>query len=177
MPHCYYLISVSDDALAAYEMRGLPVRDAFDSAFDEVIHVRYLDLEGSLRLLKKRVLMPDPFVWLCHCLSGGLPRDLIRAARHVVIAAGRKRASDTDPSGTNYLNAVCEQLVLEELRRKLDVCWINRPAGRLERADSELLHAIQRLVAYQPGTDEQRIRCDLVPAARCGPNLSASWPT
>ena len=39
MPHCYYLISVSDDALAAYEMRGLPVRDAFDSAFDEVIHV------------------------------------------------------------------------------------------------------------------------------------------
>lgn len=54
VPHCYYLISVSDDALAAYEMRGLPVRDAFDSAFDEVIHVRYLDLEGSLRLLKKR---------------------------------------------------------------------------------------------------------------------------
>ena len=159
VPHCYYLISVSDDALAAYEMRGLPVRDAFDSAFDEVIHVRYLDLEGSLRLLKKRVLMPDPFV--CHCLSGGLPRDLIRAARHVVIAAGRKPASDTDPSGTNYLDAVCEQLVLEELRRKLDVCWINRPSGRLERADSELLHAIQRLVAYQPGTDEQRIRCDL----------------
>ena len=32
----------------------------------------------------------------------------------------------------------------------------------MERADSELLHAIQRLVAYQPGTDEQRIRCDLV---------------
>ena len=162
VPHCYYLISVSDDALAAYEMRGLPVRDAFDSAFDEVIHVRYLDLEGSRQLLKKRVIgMPDPFVFLCHCLSGGLPRDLIRAARHVVTAAGRKPASDTDPSGTNYLDAVCQQLVLEELRRKLDVCWISRPAGRLERAESELLHAIQRLVAYQPGSDEQRIRCDL----------------
>ena len=76
VPHCYYLISVSDDALAAYEMRGLPVRDAFDSAFDEVIHVRYLDLEGSRQLLKKRVIgMPDPFVCLCRCLSGGLPRS------------------------------------------------------------------------------------------------------
>lgn len=149
VPYCYYLISISDDALAAYEMRGLPARDAFDSAFDEVIHVRYLDLAGSERLLDQRVIgMWEPFAWLCHCLSGGLPRDLIRAARHVVIAAV---AAGT---GGNRLGAVCQELVRQELHQKLDASWINRAGGGLSRADSELLHAIQRLLADEPSLGE-----------------------
>lgn len=157
VPYCHYLISISDDALAAYEMRGLPVRDAFDSAFDEVIHVRYLNLDGSRELLALRVIgMSDPFISLCHCLSGGLPRDLIRSARHVVITARR-----LTESGFDRLDAVCQQLVLEELRRKLDASWINRAGGRLGRIDSELLHSIQRLVAYQPDSGESPVDCDL----------------
>jgi len=151
VPHCYYLISVSDDALAAYEMRGLPMRDAFDSAFDEVIHVRYFRLADSGQMLRKRVIgMPDAFIRLCHCLSGGLPRDLIRVARHAVIAA--ERGEDT-----KGLAAVCQQLVLEDLRRKLDAAagsWAGRPArkdGRATRkADGTLFYEIQRLVAVQP---------------------------
>jgi hypothetical protein len=39
IPHLYFMVSVSDDALTAFERRGLPLRDAFDSSFDEIIRV------------------------------------------------------------------------------------------------------------------------------------------
>lgn len=42
VPECFYLVSVSEEALSNFELRGLPFRDAFDSAFDEVAHFRYL---------------------------------------------------------------------------------------------------------------------------------------
>ncbi len=43
--------------------------------------------------------------------------------------------------------------------QKLDVCWISWPprVGWSEPT-ADLLHAIQRMVAYHSGTDEQRIR-------------------
>ncbi|MFL6118522.1 hypothetical protein [Actinophytocola sp.] len=79
--HCVYLISVSEDALAAFERRGMPARDAFDSAFTSMVPVDPFTLSESQRWLAHRALgIPKPFVWLCHCLSGGLPRDLARVA-------------------------------------------------------------------------------------------------
>ena len=36
---CVFLVSVSDDALASFERRGIPVRDALDSAFAAMIAV------------------------------------------------------------------------------------------------------------------------------------------
>jgi hypothetical protein len=83
--NCFYLISVSQHALSAFERRGLGFRDAFDSAFDDMVEVPLLDLPQSRALLARRVLrLPDPFVQLCHMLSGGLPRELIRSARLVI---------------------------------------------------------------------------------------------
>jgi hypothetical protein len=79
VPYLYFVVSVSDDALTAFERRGLPLRDAFDSSFDEIIHVDPLDYAESRRLLYRRVIgLSEPYVALCHCLAGGLPRDLIR---------------------------------------------------------------------------------------------------
>lgn len=41
----------------------------------------------SARLLERRVIgLPVVFAMLCHCLSGGLPRDLIRQAIGVHLA-------------------------------------------------------------------------------------------
>lgn len=81
IPHCIYLVSVSEDALAAFERRGMPARDAFDSAFTSMLRVDPFTLPESQQWLAYRALgMPKPFVWLCHCLSGGLPRDLARVA-------------------------------------------------------------------------------------------------
>jgi len=84
----YYLVSVSEQAMSAFERRGLPIRDVFDSVFDDVLHVGYLQLQESEALLQQRVIgMGPPFAALCHCMAGGLPRELIRCARKAVVAA------------------------------------------------------------------------------------------
>ena len=101
-----FLVAVSEDALASFERRGLPVRDAFDSAFHEIVRVDYLTLSDTATLLSSRVLrLAEPFKWLVHCLSGGLPRDVVRTARAMVALTGG-------------LDEVCEALVADDLRRK-----------------------------------------------------------
>jgi hypothetical protein len=141
IPHLYFMVSVSDDALTAFERRGLPLRDAFDSSFDEIIYVGPLSYAESRRLLYRRVIgLTEPYVALCHCLAGGLARDLIRAARQVTRASaaltgGNQPLPDQDElnvdSSTEFLllretpaqqhpslSTVCTAVVQEELRRK-----------------------------------------------------------
>ncbi|PRX96227.1 transcriptional regulator [Allonocardiopsis opalescens] len=108
VPGCLFLVSVSEDALAAFERRGLPVRDAFDSAFDAVFPVEYLGLAEARELLRGRVIgLGEPFVCLCHCMAGGLPRELVRVARSVVVSTERS------------LGGVCRELVGRDLRAKV----------------------------------------------------------
>lgn len=86
---CYFLVSVSEDAAANFEGRGVPFRDIFDSCFDNVVIVSYLDHASAKQLLYGRVIgWPAPFIALCYVLSGGLARDLIRAARVVLPDSG-----------------------------------------------------------------------------------------
>lgn len=100
VPGCHFVLSVSEDALTSFERRGFAVRDAFDSAFDEIIRVDQLTLRESRKLLSSRLIgLAEPFVCFCHCFSGGLPRDLIRAAR-AMMAVG--------PAAT--LGRVCAEL-------------------------------------------------------------------
>jgi energy-coupling factor transporter ATP-binding protein EcfA2 len=110
-PGTQFLVSVSEDALASFERRGLPVRDAFDSAFHEIVRVDYLTVDDTAQLLASRVIaLPEPFVWLVHCLSGGLPRDVVRTARAMVALT----TVDAPPS----LDVVCAALVGDDLNRK-----------------------------------------------------------
>lgn len=81
-PGVFYLVSISEDALSDFERRGQPIRDVFDSVFSEVLHLRYLNLEESSRLLKRRAIsIPPPWPALFHSLAGGLPRESLRVAR------------------------------------------------------------------------------------------------
>lgn len=86
IPRGFFLVSISEDAMSFFERRGLlPFRDVFDSSFDDVLDVPQLDLEQSRQLLERRIVdLPVPFACLLHCLSGGLPRDMIRVARTLV---------------------------------------------------------------------------------------------
>lgn len=107
-----FVVSVSEDALASFERRGLPVRDAFDSAFHEIVRVDYLTLADTAELLSSRVIgLPEPFVWLVHCMSGGLPRDVVRTARAMVALTS---PGEPPPS----LDEVCASLVGEDMARK-----------------------------------------------------------
>lgn len=70
--------------MSAFERRGVPFRDVLDSSFDDVVRVPHLELPRSIELIQRRVIgLPQPFIYLLHGLSGGLPRDLIRAAREL----------------------------------------------------------------------------------------------
>jgi KAP family P-loop domain len=113
IPRCFYLISVSESAISNFERRGLAFRDAFDSAFDDILQVRYLTQLGSRGLLGRRVInLPLPFLALCHLLSAGLPRDLIRITRSMLDHAA-------DNPNENSLREVGLALIQTELRNKL----------------------------------------------------------
>jgi KAP-like P-loop domain-containing protein len=85
VPGCFFLISISEDAMSFFERRGLPIRDVFDSSLDDVTHIPQMRFAGSEALIDRRIVdLPLPFACLLHCISGGLPRDLIRAARDLV---------------------------------------------------------------------------------------------
>ena len=111
--NCYFLISVSEDAVASFERRGLPFRDVVDSSFDEVLRVGYLSLADAEALLAKRVvLLPKPFAALCHALSGGLARDLIRTTRALF--------DQRELSGEAAMADLAPELVRSELKSKRD---------------------------------------------------------
>jgi hypothetical protein len=108
--NCYYFASVSENAMSNFERRGLPIRDAFDSSFDEVVYVDYLDLASSRRLLSRRLLnVPHPYVCFWHVAAGGLPRDLIRVCRALF---------DSEETGDS-LRSVCARVVYRDVEAKL----------------------------------------------------------
>jgi hypothetical protein len=132
IPHCYYLVSLSEDALASFERRGMPLRDVFDSAFDEIVRVHYLRLADAKSLLYRRVVgLPVPFACLCYCLSGGLPRDLIRSARTMIDFA--------QTLGLKSLAVLTSALVRTELQRKTDAIVAAVKRVQLEPEVSQML--------------------------------------
>ena len=84
VPYCFYVASLSADALATFERRAVTARTTFDTAFDTMVRLDLLELRTARQLLERRAIgLPYPFVALCHVLSGGVPRELMRVARSV----------------------------------------------------------------------------------------------
>ncbi len=95
--NCFYLVSMSQDAMSAFERRGMPIRDVFDSSFDTVLHVEPLTAPEASALLGERVVgLGAGAVMLAHALSGGLPRELIRSARALRDATGENPSVSLD---------------------------------------------------------------------------------
>ncbi len=156
-PGVTFLVSVSDDALASFERRGLAFRDAVDSSFDEILHLPQLSLAESTEVLKRKVLdVPPPFAALGHCLSGGLPRDLVRAI---------DRMASGQDDGT--LAAVTVSTVHRELRGRWNaVLGALRPIP-LEPHVTDLIKVLYRIDScpeHKPGGD----RCLVRPEAFTG---------
>jgi hypothetical protein len=130
--------------LSSFERRGLPIRDVFDSSFDAIVHVDYLDLGPAQQLLRRRVIgVPVPFLDFCYCMAGGLPRDLIRVFRDLFDA--RSQGS----TGGNTLSTLCGSLIRSDLKSKLQAASIEARDITLE-AEAEagqLFSEISRLEA------------------------------
>ena len=122
---CFYLVSVSDNAMSSFERRGLPFRDVFDSTFDEIVRIERFRYAQSRQLIKRRTIMPEPFSALCHCVSGGLPRDLIRAARTLY-----RLNSEAGLDGS--LAGLVRAFIEEDLYAKTAATWVE-----LARIESE----------------------------------------
>ncbi|MHC3470145.1 NACHT domain-containing protein [Streptomyces sp. 7R007] len=109
---CHFLVAVSEDALTTFGRQVLDVRTAFDSALDRVVAVRPLTLEQARRLLELRgVWLPDPYLWLCQVLSGGLPRELLRAVTSL--------ATERALRGTVDMRALTRKLIEDDARSVL----------------------------------------------------------
>jgi hypothetical protein len=112
VPGCLFFVSVSDDAVLNFEQRGLGIRDAFDSAFSELVRLENFTLDESRQWMASRVAgITEQFCYLNHCLSGGLPRDLQRYTVEVIDVAARVH----EPS----LATVTEILVRKDLASKV----------------------------------------------------------
>lgn len=138
-PDTRFLVSMSEDAIAQFERRGLPFRDVFDSAFDEVVRVPYLSAAEAHTLLSQRVTgLPEPFVALAFCLSGGLPRDLLRATARLVAMA-------PTPGDEATLRRVVDALVHADSIAKVDAVTAAIKGLTVEPDVSTFIRCVQTL--------------------------------
>ncbi|WP_286254901.1 NACHT domain-containing protein [Streptomyces graminofaciens] len=109
---CHFLVAVSEDALTAFGRHVLDVRTVFDSAFDRVVALNPLGLPQARELLELRgVRLPEPYLWLCQVLSGGLPRDLLRAVMSLAVERTVRNTAD--------LRSLARKLIEEDARAVL----------------------------------------------------------
>ncbi|WP_433059882.1 NACHT domain-containing protein [Dactylosporangium sp. CS-033363] len=160
----FFLVAVSEDAMSTYDRRTLGVRTAFDSAFDKIVAAPCLPLGDLQAMLEARGIgLPDPFLWLCHALSGGIPRDLFRAVLDLAALQSSR--------GPDRLPEIAAQLIERDLARVISaklqeaaarkepepgpvVAWLN---GILE-APTRQPGRLERLAHHEPGVDEPE--CD-----------------
>jgi len=165
MESCFYLISVSESAMSSFERRGLHFRDVFDSSFDLTLDVDYLNLDNAQRLLRRRVIgVPVPFLDFCHCMAGGLPRDLIRAFRDLYEEYTTSTVSDS-----NHLSTLCGAVIRTDLKKKVRATEIaaKKAVASNEEVD-DLLEQLRKLKALLDTSD---------PLSRICPDLLASVTT
>jgi hypothetical protein len=158
---CYYLVSISEDAMSDFDRRGLPFRDAFDSAFDEVVRVDFLKLRDTNEFLARRVIgMSVPFICLSHCVSGGLPRDVIRVAREIVARSER-------PEEQRHVAAVARGLILAELMRKCDAVSLAARSIAIEPESGELIRWVRAARDLNPTPEALGAHCASAPPRLC----------
>jgi hypothetical protein len=110
IPNCYFLVSVSEDALAEFELSAMGMRTVFDSAFDDVLRVDYLRLPEAQAMLDRLIVgLPRSYVALAYVLSGGLARQLERVSNHIALM-GRT-------GGPRPMDEVAATLVERQLHR------------------------------------------------------------
>jgi hypothetical protein len=180
VPGCLYLVSISEDAMTVFASQTPAIRTAFDSAFDEIISVAPMTFAEAQDLLDLRVTgVPRPFLALCHVLAGGVPRELIRAARALIHVAGLGSKMPDLPRMTRRMIEVrCEVMRREAILQlsrggaaKGILLPLHRPhwpgRGDIDLAPADLEKAATELneAAVAEGNDEWTRMCQDVAVA------------
>lgn len=141
---CFYLVSVSESAMSNFERRGIPFRDTFDSAFDTILYVDYLNPQEAEELLDRRVIgLPVPFSRLLYCLTGGLARDLIRSCRDLY----QYYQNLLNDNKEMQLSTICRRLIADDIERKLKAVYIAVERIPLETEVTQFLNKLYELEA------------------------------
>jgi hypothetical protein len=120
VPGCLYLVAISEDAMTVFASQTPAIRTAFDSAFDEIISVPPMEFPDARELLQLRTTgVPLPFLALCHVLAGGVPRELIRAARALMQEAEPPRQQGSEAAASDGGPARRPLMTLGLVREKL----------------------------------------------------------
>lgn len=147
----HFVISVSDDALRSFATRGIPVRNSFDSAFDAVVEIPRITAAESCALLRTRVrYFPYTAALFCHAWSGGLPRDLIRAARSCVAVLNRE-------AGPVPIAELAHGIIRRDLIQFIDAA-IRREHDSTD-GNIEALLVLRRQLNDQPAPADQPFGC------------------
>jgi len=162
IPRCFFFISVSENALSNFERRGLSVRDAFDSSFDDIRYVDYLSLSEARRILFRRVLnLPGQYCALCYVLSGGLPRDLIRVTRALLELA------EKDPKH-NEMRQLAQSMIRTEVQRKIRAASIAAREIALEPEVPDFMRSLATLEDASFDSEDALERYTVKPCADRG---------
>jgi energy-coupling factor transporter ATP-binding protein EcfA2 len=127
---CLFLVSISDDAMAAFERRGMPLRDAFDSSLSTVVPLFQLSRDEARQLIGSRLVgIQEPAADLLFTLSGGQPRELVRLIRYAAEAGTAAREEGLDALPLDSLavvltanQATAQQRAVLAAGRSLDKC-------------------------------------------------------
>ena len=124
---CSFLVSVSESAWGKFAQRGILLRDTFDSSLDAIVIMvppTFSQARAFLKLREPR--LTDSQILFCYCLSGGIPRDLIRAARKL------GETNRAIPGEVNSLQKVGGRVLEDEARDTIGAALLNAralPAG------------------------------------------------
>lgn len=126
--NCCFIVSMAEESLQSYDRDGKPLDDLLTRAFDEIVHMTYLDLPtcGSLLASRASPPFPEQFVGLCFCLAGGIARNVIRTARGVVGTALQP--------GNARLSRIAAAIVESEMRGTVN--WARARLARLDGASA-----------------------------------------
>ena len=161
-PNCVYVVTISQEALAVFEQRLVRMRTALDSTFDHAVRLDPLSLDESLRLLYLRVNgVPQQFYALCHCLAGGMPRDVLRIAR-LMFDLHRRNPEPTALDTMVYLLLSHEVALVEQALAAVlppSVLPVDPPAETLTPCTGvPLFWAVAARAGQQPGQDLEPAR-------------------
>jgi hypothetical protein len=181
VPGCLYLVAISEDAMTVFASQTPAIRTAFDSAFDEIISVPPMDFPDARQLLQLRTTgVPLPFLALCHVLAGGVPRELIRAARALMQEAeppkqeGLKAATPEGgppPQELVTLGKVREKLIRArcEVIRREAILQLGRSG-----AGADILTPLHQ--PHWPGDPAGHLTCGALEEAADKLNVAAAAP-
>lgn len=138
--NCFFFISISESALSSFEQRGFAFRDTFDSCFDHIIHVNYLDYDLTKSLINRRVIgIPESFLAFAYCMSGGLPRDLIRIARDLC------KIQSVRSEDENTISTLCSKIISNDILSKINAITVKTQKIKPNNYTNELFLLIYKL--------------------------------